>query len=172
MIVAGKGDDDPFLDFGAGSDVQVGDIAAPVPEVYDIGGGIAAAALSRAGCAVLLQVLAEAKPVDNIVCLFTARRNLDSRGARNAAPALQADRIVSVELTAWKKGSDQPALQSDFLLSGKDSEAAVLSLHGGGTTAAVLGIPARYLDTAMPVCRLEDIEAAGRMAIEIAEAAL
>jgi putative aminopeptidase FrvX len=187
-----------YIDFGPDSGVAVGDIAAPAPDIHIGSQGIRGAAVSRAGCVLLLQTLA-AHTGGGLSCLFTARRGLTSRGARNAASSLDAALIVSVELSvsgntpagfaaafgggpvlrlidgrfpyraealdALRKAAERAGvpLQTEAVALGQPGEASVLSMYGGGTPAAVLGLPARNLDTHAPLIHAADLEAAGKV---------
>ncbi|MDR0381551.1 MAG: M42 family peptidase [Oscillospiraceae bacterium] len=92
-----------YLDFGASGRencaAQVGDRAALAAETFVAGSRVVSPGLSgRAGCAVLLRVLAQMRPPAccDLSFVFTAQGALGARGARTASYALAPAWAVSV----------------------------------------------------------------------------
>jgi endoglucanase len=111
-----------YLDFGAGDragSARVGDRAAFAAESFVANGRIISPGLSgRAGCAVLLQVLARPQPpACDVSFVFTAQGVLGARGARTAAYALAPAWAVSVGVS---EAGDTPesAHKNDVTLGG------------------------------------------------------
>jgi endoglucanase len=111
-----------YLDFGAAGRtgaVRVGDRAAYAAECFVTDSRIVSPGLSgRAGCAVLLHVLAqERRPACDLSFVFTVQGALGARGARTAAYALAPAWAVSVGVS---EAGDTPesACPNDVTLGG------------------------------------------------------
>jgi endoglucanase len=77
----------------------------------------------------------------------------------------RAEALDALRNAAGKAGV---ALQVEAVASGQPGEASILSAYGGGTPAAVLGLPARYLDTHAPLIHPADLEAAKKVLAALA----
>ena len=184
-----------YLDLGALDQAQAetmaqpGDYAVFTPECLELGPyEILAKAMGRSvGCGVLLALMERELPVD-VTFVFTAQRQVGSRGAMAAAARLRPGVSISLELCP-ANGEKQPKLGAGPVLPAVDQSAiydrglteliknaapaalqswgetenggdgGVFQRAGGGARAAALCCPAKYLTGPYPVIDRRDYQA-------------